>query len=35
MNTYKMLGVMDQVAAVEVLPAVPEFVARPKLQAAG
>jgi hypothetical protein len=35
MNTYTMLAVLDQVAAVEALPAVPEFVARPKLQAAG
>ncbi len=33
MNTYTMLGVMDQVAAVEALPAVPDFVARPRLRA--
>lgn len=33
MNTYTMLGVMDQDAAVEALPAVPDFVARPRLRA--
>ncbi len=35
MNTYTMLGVLDQVAAVEALPAVPESKPRPRLRATG
>ena len=35
MNTYTMLGVLDQVAAVEALPAVPDSKGRPRLRATG
>jgi integrase len=35
MKTYTMLGVLDQVGAVEALPAVPEIKSRDGLRAAG